>query len=356
MKILLLGENSGLHKNLKEGLIELGHDVKIASNGDGWKKIDADISLRYKNKYLNREINKFISPFMNIKNLTNNDVIQFVEPFVVRQSTFPNKLYLDYILKNNDKSFLSACGSDSFFWKESRKKMKYGPFDDNIKYDLKGKPHWNDKPKMYKYNKYLAEKVNGIIPIMYEYEIAYEEFQNRKENIAIPINIEKIKYEDNTVSNNKLVIFHGLSRYGFKGTKYVEEAFDILRKKYPNDLELIIDGKMPLDEYLKVMKKANVIIDQVNSYSMGLNALFALAQGKVVLGGAEPESIKSLNYDSCPAINVNPSVNSIVKEIENLLERKKEITELGFKGRNFVEKHHNYIDIAKKYIDTWNNS
>ena len=356
MKILLLGENSGLHKNLKEGLIELGHDVKIASNGDGWKKIDADISLRYKNKYLNREINKFISPFMNIKNLTNNDVIQFVEPFVVRQSTFPNKLYLDYILKNNDKSFLSACGSDSFFWKESRKKMKYGPFDDNIKYDLKGKPHWNDKPKMYKYNEYLANKVDGIIPIMYEYEIAYEKFANRKNTIPIPINIDKIEYEENIVNNDKLVIFHGLSRYGFKGTKYVEEAFEILRNKYPNDLELIIDGKMPLTEYLSVMKKANVIIDQVNSYSMGLNALFALAQGKVVLGGAEPESLESLNYGICPTINVFPSAESIVYEVEMLLKNKKDITKLGFEGRQFVEKNHNYIDIAQRYVDTWKNS
>lgn len=356
MNILLLGEYSGLHKNLKEGLLELGHDVKIASTGDGWKQIDGDINLRYQNKYLNREINKFISPFMNIKNLTNNDVLQFVEPFVIRQSTFPNKYYLNHILNNNEKTFLSACGSDSFFWKESRRKMRYGPFDDNIKYDLKGKSHWNDKPKMYNYNKYLAEKVNGIIPIMYEYEIAYDEFINRKNTIPIPINIDKIKYEDNIVSNNKLVIFHGLSRYGFKGTKYVEEAFEILSKKYPNDLELIIDGKMPLNEYLNVMKKANVIIDQVSSYSMGLNALFALSQGKIVLGGAEPESFESLNYDSCPTINVKPSTQSIVENIERLLENRKNISKLGFEGRQFVEKHHNYIDIAQRYVDTWKNS
>jgi len=356
MKILLLGEYSGLHKNLKEGLLELGHDVKIASTGDGWKKIDGDISLRYENKYLNREIRKFISPFINIKYLINNDIIQFVEPFVIRQSTFPNKLYLDYILKNNEKSFLSASGSDSYFWKESRRKLEYGPFEDSIKYDLKGKPHWNDKEKMFEYNTYLAKKVSGIIPIMYEYEVAYVNFINRKKTIAIPINIDNIEYKENKIKNNKLVVFHGLSRYGFKGTKYVEEAFDILSKKYPNDLELIIDGKMPLDKYLEVISKSNVIIDQTNSYSMGLNALFGLAMGKVVLGGAEPESLISLSYESCPTINIKPSASSIVEEVEKLIEKRNEIPRLGYEGRQFVEKYHNYIDIAQAYLDVWKNS
>lgn len=355
MNILLLGEYSGLHKNLKEGLIELGHNAVIASTGDSWKKIENDISLRYESKFISRDILKYVFPFHKSKHLINNDVIQFVEPFVLHQSTFPNKLYLDYILKNNEKSFLSASGSDSYFWRKSRNILKYGPFNDNIKYDLKGKPHWNDKDKMYKYNTYLAEKVSGIIPIMYEYEVAYKDFKNIKNTIPIPINIDKIKYEENRVSN-KLVIFHGLSRYGFKGTRYVEEAFEILSKKYPNDLELIIDGKMPLHEYLNVMKKANVIIDQVSSYSMGLNALFALSQGKVVLGGAEPESFESLNYDSCPTINVKPSTQSIVENIERLLENRKNISNLGFEGRQFVEKHHNYIDVAQQYIDTWKNS
>ena len=37
MKILLLGDFSAVHKNLKDGLLELGHDVVLASDGDGFK-------------------------------------------------------------------------------------------------------------------------------------------------------------------------------------------------------------------------------------------------------------------------------------------------------------------------------
>ena len=48
MRILLLGEYSRLHNSLKEGLIALGHDVIIVSNGDGFKNYPADYSIRAK--------------------------------------------------------------------------------------------------------------------------------------------------------------------------------------------------------------------------------------------------------------------------------------------------------------------
>ena len=37
MKILLMGEFSGFYLNLKQGLQELGAEVTLAANGDGWK-------------------------------------------------------------------------------------------------------------------------------------------------------------------------------------------------------------------------------------------------------------------------------------------------------------------------------
>ncbi|GAB6034742.1 hypothetical protein JCM17795_09440 [Galenea microaerophila] len=52
---------------------------------------------------------------------------------------------------------------------------------------------------------------------------------------------------------------------GFKSTKYIEKAFDYLSKNYPNDIGLIIDGKMPIEQYLNLMRKTNILIDQVNS-------------------------------------------------------------------------------------------
>ncbi len=48
MRILLLGEYSGVHCTLAEGLRTLGHDVVVASNGDFWKDYPRDIDLERK--------------------------------------------------------------------------------------------------------------------------------------------------------------------------------------------------------------------------------------------------------------------------------------------------------------------
>src|SRR5699024_10828118 len=48
MKILLVGEYSRLHNSLKEGLIELGHEVKLIADGDNFKNYPVDLSIRPK--------------------------------------------------------------------------------------------------------------------------------------------------------------------------------------------------------------------------------------------------------------------------------------------------------------------
>lgn len=72
-----------------------------------------------------------------------------------------------------------------------------------------------------------------------------------------------------------------------------------------------------------------------------------------MLGGAEPESLKSHGVEKSPVINIKPSALSIVEEIEKLLENKIKITEHGYESRKFAEKVHGHINIVEKYIITW---
>ena len=46
MKILLLGDYSNVHATLAAGLRALGHEVTLASDGDGWKGYARDIDLK----------------------------------------------------------------------------------------------------------------------------------------------------------------------------------------------------------------------------------------------------------------------------------------------------------------------
>ncbi len=72
-----------------------------------------------------------------------------------------------------------------------------------------------------------------------------------------------------------------------------------------------------------------------------------------MLGGAEPEAQKSLGVNTSPVINIKPSSESIVNEIEKLLKNKNKIKELGYLSRKYVENVHSHIGVSKKFLDTW---
>lgn len=352
MKILLLGDYSALHKNLKEGLIELGHEALLASHGDGWKEIPRDIDLSAGKSRIYNKIYRRLIPFLKLNKLSGHHVVQLINPFVFYERYFPSTMFLRLVLGLNEKAFMLGAGDDAFFWRYARKSLDYGPFDDFLEYDLKSKEFYLQTEKALLYNKQIVELVRGIIPIMYEYEVAYSDCDKRITTIPIPVNTNTVNYLPNN-PQKKLTIFHGLNRYGFKGTRHVEEAFTILSKKYPNDLELIIDGNMPLNEYIEVMQRTNVVIDQLNSYSLGVNGVMALAMGKIVMGGAEPESLRALGIEQSPVINLKPSAKSIITAVENLLENKSQIEEMGYLSRQFAENVHGHVHIAQRYIDAW---
>ena len=46
MKILLIGEYSGLHNSLKDGLQLNGHSVTLLGTGDGFKNFPVDILMK----------------------------------------------------------------------------------------------------------------------------------------------------------------------------------------------------------------------------------------------------------------------------------------------------------------------
>ena len=78
--------------------------------------------------------------------------------------------------------------------------------------------------------------------------------------------------------------------------------------------------------------------------------------GKVVLGGAEPESLKRLGVKESPVINVEPKASQIVMKIEEILKNKDSIENIGKKSRLFAEKNHNYLKIAERFLVTWKDS
>lgn len=352
MRILLLGEFSGVHKNLKEGLNELGYEVCLAANGDGWKNIESDLSLGDSGENLKDKLSRIVVPLTNVYKLLDYDIVQFINPSCF--SRVINKPIMKFILNNykkhKKKAFLVAAGCDHYYYL-ANKNYKYAPCETCQKYDLKSTCSFNNK-NFANYNSFFAQNVNGIIPSLYEYAEGYRQFKNIKDTIPNPFNLKKIKYTKNNVKS-KLVIFHGINREGTKGTAIIKDALDIVSQKYPQDVEIIADGKMPLEKYLHILQKTNIIVDQCFSLSYGMNAIYAMAMGKVVLSGAEEECKSELRVDKCPIVNITPDVSDIVRKLEFFIENKKLVEKVGYESRLYVEDTHDYIKIAKRYLRTW---
>lgn len=346
-EILLLGEFSGLHTNLKEGLEEIGHDVLLVSSGDGEKNInrDADISVE-ENGGLER-FKQYHKNYRYMKNLKNYDVVQFINPYIKPRSTIFS--YLN-IFNNSKKIVCLAAGTDIYLSEYIKRggMSKYSPFDNDLKLPYDSLIHRNLQKK-------ILKEMDLIIPSIYEYAEAYRQSDlghKISETIPFPINTKKIEYVDNKVKG-KIIIYHASNRPIGKGSNFIIEAMKIIENKYPHDVEIICAEYLPLDKYLETINKAHIIIDQCRSYSYAMNALYSMAKGKIVLSGSEPECNKELGVKNSPVINIIPDVQQIVHQLEGIIENKHKIEEMGIKSRDYVEENHNHIVIAEKYITTW---
>lgn len=356
MRIMLLGEFSSLHKYLKDGLKENGYkDVTIASNGDGWKNIPgADVAIsKDSNRIFGKIYGKIIVPIKFAFSIKDYDIVQLINPSVF--PFFLNPLLIRIIRKRNKKICLLAAGDD-FAIVDAYKKgaFEYYSYD----YDKNSVKDYRKKTfrglTYIRSGEYLEKKADMVIPTAYEYWKAYKmrRIANLTKVIPFPINIDNVEYTPNIVQD-KICFFHGLNRELTKGTQFIRPALEKLEKKYPNDVEVIIAGNMPFEEYTKVLKKANVVVDQCCTYGYGINACVSLAMGKVVMSGCRSETLEIINERESPIIEIRPNTDFIYKQLELIVKNKSSICEWGFKSREYVEKNHNYKNIARLYLEEW---
>ncbi|HET56199.1 MAG TPA: hypothetical protein ENN33_13420 [Ignavibacteria bacterium] len=368
MKVLLIGEFSGFHRALKLGLQELGHEVVLAASPDGYKNIQIDINLWppaifEKIKILKAFLKQF-TILKGIRRLKGYDVVQFISPLKFCNS-LPiyglafNRYIYEYLILNNKKSFLSACGNDPLYYKIGKNKVYYNPIDAHYKSINRKTP--TISPEKVEWNIELAERVCGVIPASYDYLNSYKSFNakiNVSDLIPMPIYLPDFYYEGNqkVKGNHPVKILHGISRPGYKGTGFISKALFKLKKEYKDAIQILTVERLPYDEYINCVRTTDILIDQCNSYGYGINTLIGLAYGKVVLSGAEPKAVNALNVTDCPVINIKPDAEHIYAQIKKLLDSPESIVRMKEQSRNYVEKVHDAKAVAKQYLVFWHNS
>jgi len=377
MKILLVGEYSRLHNSLKEGLVALHHEVSIVGTGDGFKQYGTDYSIApkllensqllqivkkvvYKLAKLNLErAEKGLRFYQLLPKLKGYDHVQLINSDALETHPAIAKWLLKKLLDQNKQMSLLVCGDETPVIDYCLAgKLKYSvltPYlkDKSLKkqfvYSIKYT--YNNHRKLFNW---VQSRAQSIITSDIDYKIPLQQLGYNAPMIPNPVNTAAIKFIPLKVTG-KIIIFLGINRGSYlkKGIAFFEGALAIIREKYPALVEIIITEDIPYNEYTRLYDSAHIVLDQVYAYDQGYNALEAMAKGKVVFTGAEAEFTEHYNLTERVAINALPDKDALVNGLSYLIENPEEIVATGIRARAFIEKEHDYIKVAQKYLEAW---
>ncbi|MDY8138559.1 glycosyltransferase [Aquimarina sp. 2201CG5-10] len=377
MRILLVGEYSRLHNSLKEGLIKNGHEVTLIGSGDLFKNYPVDINIdahKVKNNFLINKIRHFIYFTTSIdiasieiisnvkkhkKQLIDYDVVQLINETPFNIGPYFEKRLLNFIFRNNSNVFLSACGDDHVFISYLlSNQLPYSTFTPFLK-NKKLKKHYKFPlryitKKHRKLHDFVFKNIKAVIPASVEYSIAYSHIRKTVPLIPNAVNVDIIQ-KTPLSTEGKIKIFHGINSSNTikKGHQYFKEALDYIIQNYNDKIEITTTKDLPYADYIKKYKEAHIVLDQAQAHDQGYNALEAMAMGKVVFTGAGSAFRNYYNLDKTVAIDATPDSKKIAQSLEKLILNPKEIIQIGNNAREFIEKEHHYMQIAKKYVETW---
>lgn len=357
MNILLVGEFSSVHHNLKAGLLELGHQVTVVSSGDGWKNVAADIQIPSTRdpvtgrRSVRALIRKIAVELKLAFTLRDYDVVQFVNPLIFTNLFGINQFVIRRLMRNNHRSFLLAAGDDCFYWQDYTSRFRYSTHRAEVglvdSYKI-----WL-KESTIRWNRYLAQHVNGVIPIMYEYQSGYVGQPTLCPVIPIPIAISD-SWVPLQVHDKVQVYFPGNNqRAAFKGNEFILPALEKLQRLMPDTVEVKITDRISFTELLHNIDNAHIVIDQTNAYSYGVSGALVLSRGRILLSGAEPESLAAFGIHQSPVVNIKPDSEHIFETISDLVRRKSELAAIGQSSRDYALEMHQQQRVASKFVAQW---
>lgn len=362
MKILLLGEYSNVHNTLAKGLRQLGHQVTVVSNGDFWKNYPRDIDVSRPTGRL-AGLRLYARVIGLLPRMTGYDIVQIINPMFFELKAERLFFFYRWLRRHNGKVVLGAFGMDWYWVHEctSRKPLRYSDFNigQQLRTDepaLREQHDWLDTAKG-RLNRMIAADCDAIVSGLYENHVCYEpHYPQKTQFIPYPIVMPAQESPADATNGNQsspLRIFVGISRgrSAYKGTDVMLRAAQTVVSRHPDRAILQVAEGIPFDRYQQMLDSADVLLDQLYSYTPAMNALLAMSKGIIVVGGGEPENYEIIHETELrPIVNVEPSYEHVACALEQLiLSSPQQIALLKEQSRQYIRRHHEYTKVARQY-------
>lgn len=389
MKILLIGEASFLHNTLKKGLVERGHRVTTMSDGNGWHDAPRDIDLRRDWRWGKLGGLRVVWQLLrHLPQLCGNDVVQIHNYQFVPLMYRWNTLLLRFLKLTNRRVVKGCFGDDpQIFRRQAQGVPAYS--DTYWSGQLQNADQHRDRiaeviehgaEASWRKTTHMAD---ALVACLYEYWLDYNEppYAEKLHYIPLPIECEEmVRWCDGEmvkcVGNDTLSPSHpndsqlptnlttspphpltlliGLQpkRDFMKGAMKIATFVEEVARRHPGKVQIKYVEGVPYDEYMHLLAEADVLVDQLYSYTPSMNSLAAMARGTVVIGGGEEEYYEFIGEDTLrPIINVRPDVpdEENIAAIERALFTDGTLERMAQESIQFVHKYHDYRLVAKQY-------
>ncbi|MBI2265565.1 MAG: glycosyltransferase family 4 protein [Armatimonadetes bacterium] len=143
------------------------------------------------------------------------------------------------------------------------------------------------------------------------------------------------------------LVVHAPSDKGIKGTEFVLEAVRRLKERLTFEFKLI--QGLPHQETIEIVSQADIVIDQLLLGEHGLVTLEAMALGKPVISYIREDLIP--RHKDFPI--VNGTIENLDEKMEMLLSDPVLRSDLGRRGRAYVEEVHDSRKVAQQLIELY---
>lgn len=375
MRILLIGEYSNLHHSLCQALRRAGHDVLLISDGDGWKDYPRDVDLRRRQQGPWGSLRYLMQLATLLPRLRGYDVVQLINPVFLDVKARWNRWVFDY-LKRHNRLVSVGCFGDDYYVISRMQDDTYLRYTDfwadgrTIDHEVNRRriANWMSPDKV-SLTRYVMHRADCLIACLYEYWKVYDtdEFRRRLHYVALPVELSNDDRAAAATSDDRVaagtpdavrILFATQRRRGqMKGTDQLEPLFDRLASEYPQQVMLTKVESVPFAQYQQLVSEADVVVDQLYSFTPAMAALESMRQGKVVISGFEQEYADFIGYEEGtlpPIINLRPFDNEWnYRQLVTWLTDPQKIAQLRVQSQAYVRRYHDADAVASRYIEVW---
>ncbi len=364
MKILMLGDYSNLHACLAKELRKRGHEVTVVSDRGGYMGTEADVELR-RSTGISGSIKYLYRILALLPSWSGYDVVQLINPQFLRLKPGKLKVIFDILKKNNRSIFLTLCGNDHFFVKdcvdsdlfrfsEFRIGKEKAPL---VLCDPNREKGWLIHEHAV-YTQHLYDNIDGAMSTLPEYDMSAKCHLNQDKLLFtnLPVSLENLDFTPMNFDEPISILIGMRGNMEIqKGTAKMLDICRSLQKEMDGKFHVKVVKNLSLADYLEEVRKSHIVIDQLYSYSPGMNALQTMAMGRITASGGQPEYYDYIGESNHPIFCLSPLEDdeTIKNRLKSLILDKERMKQMSEDGRKLVEKHHDIKKIATLFEQHW---